>query len=244
MLAVILALKLPTILILAWAFSRPEEACRPGRRYWAVLAIAVVHVLLALLSLTGEKSSLSEMFVAFPLIWSVLFRDRILSQFSRPVSVWWMATAICLLLWFEETWVIVDHGSPPWRHYVHYFGFYFGMTATILWLYGRYRYTVLQTFVVGGLWGVLIEQQFAGPKMLASGAVVQAIGFGLYIFPVYGLYLAAPRLLFFGEFSQSNRTSRWQGIWLFLVIAVLPLTTWLLWSAILQAFGFDRTGVP
>jgi hypothetical protein len=244
MLAVVLALKLPTILILAWAFSRPEETIRPGRRYWAVLAIAVVHVLLALLSLTGEKSSLSEMFVAFPLIWSVLFRDRILGLFSRPVSVWWMATAICLLLWFEETWVIVDHGSPPWRHYVHYFGFYFGMTATILWLYGRYRYTVLQTFVAGGLWGVLIEQQFAGPKMLVSGAVVQAIGFGLYIFPVYGLYLAAPRLLFFGEFNRSNRTSRWQGIWLFLVIAVLPLTTWLLWSAILQAFGFDRTGVP
>jgi pimeloyl-ACP methyl ester carboxylesterase len=30
----------------------------------------------------------------------------------------------------------------------------------------------------------------------------------------------------------------------FLGIAVLPLATWLLWSAILQAFGFDRTGVP
>jgi hypothetical protein len=28
------------------------------------------------------------------------------------------------------------------------------------------------------------------------------------------------------------------------VIAVLPLMTWLLWSWILQAFGFDRTGVP
>ena len=92
--------------------------------------------------------------------------------------------------------------------------------------------------------GVLIEQQFAGPKMLVSGAVVEAIGFGLYVFPVYGLYLAAPRLLFFEEFSRSNRTSRWQGIWLFLVIAVLPLAAWLLWSAILQALGFDRTGVP
>ena len=66
MLAIILALKLPTILILAWAFCRPEETFRPGRRYWAVLAITVVHVLLALLSLTGEKSSLSEMFVAYP----------------------------------------------------------------------------------------------------------------------------------------------------------------------------------
>jgi hypothetical protein len=244
MLGVILAIKLPTILILAWAFYRPEEMFRPGRRYWGVLAIAVVHVLLALLSLTGEKSSLSELFVAYPLIWAVLLRDRLRHLLHSPASAWLMAVAICVLLWFEETWVIVDHHSPPLQHYIHYFGFYFGMTATILWLYCRYRYTVLQTFVVGGLWGVLIEQQFAGPKMVFSGAVVQALGFGLYIFPVYGLYLAAPRLLFFEEFSRSNRTNRWQGMWLFLGIAVLPLATWLLWSAILQAFGFDRTGVP
>ena len=244
MLAIILALKLPTILSLAWAFSRPQETFRPGRRYWGVLAIVILHVLLALLSLTGEKSSLSELFVAYPLIWSVLLRDRIRGLLAGPASVWLMGTAICLLLWFEETWVIVDHRSPPVQHYIHYFGFYFGVAATILWFYYRYRYTALQTFVVGGLWGVLVEQQFAGPKLLASGAIVQALGFGLYIFPVYGLYLAAPRLLFFEEFSRSSRTSRWQGMWLFLGIAVLPLATWLLWSAILQAFGFDRTGVP
>jgi len=98
--------------------------------------------------------------------------------------------------------------------------------------------------MVGGLWGVLVEQQYAGPKMLASGAVVEALAFGLYIFPVYGLYLAAPRLLFFEEFSLSRRTSRWQSIWLFLGISVLPLASWLLWSAILGKLGFDRTGVP
>ena len=116
------------------------------------------------------------MFVAYPLIWSVLFRERIRGLLARPASVWFVATATCVLLWFEETWVIVDHGSPPWQHYVHYFGFYAGVTATILWLYRRYRYTVLQTFVVGGLWGTLVEQQFAGPKMLFSGAVIQALG--------------------------------------------------------------------
>jgi hypothetical protein len=244
MLAIILALKLPTILILAWAFRKPEETFHPGMRNWGVFAIVIIHVLLALLSLTGEKSSLSELFVAYPLIWSVLLRDRLRRLLPNPASLWLMAVTICVLLWFEETWVIVDHHSPPLRHYIHYFGFYAGMTATILLLYHRYRYTALQTFVVGGLWGVLIEQQFKGPKMLLSGAAVDAIAFGLYIFPVYGLYLAAPRLLFFEEFSKSNRTSRWQGVWLFLGIAVLPLATWLLWSAILQICGFDRSGVP
>ena len=184
------------------------------------------------------------MFVAYPLIWSVLLRNRIRRLLPIPASLWLMGVVICLLLWFEETWVIVDHFSPPLRHYVHYLGFYVGVTATIVWLYSRYRFTALQTFVVGGIWGVLVEQQFAGPKMLASGAMVQAMIFGIYVFPVYGLYLAAPRLLFFEEFSRSDRVSRWQGLWLFLTISVLPLATWAAWSAMLQAWGFDRTGVP
>ena len=88
MLAIILALKLPTILILAWAFSRPQESFRPGRRHWGVLAIVVVHVLLALLSLTGEKSSLSELFIAYPLIWSVLLRDRLRRLLPSPARRW------------------------------------------------------------------------------------------------------------------------------------------------------------
>lgn len=142
------------------------------------------------------------------------------------------------------------------------------MAATIVLLYSRVRYSVLQTFVVGCLWGVLVEQQFLVPKMLASGAVVQALLFALYFAPVYGLYLAAPRLLFleeFGrpigtlkaqgifdedldlsikEFNQPTRTSRWQGAWLFVGISVVPLATWALWSLILRPTGFDRTGVP
>ena len=183
MLGIVLALKLPTILILAWVFLHPEESFHLGRRYWGVFTVVAVHILLALLSLTGEKSSLSEMFVAYPLIWSVLLRDRLRRLVPIPASIWLMAVGICLLLWFEETWVIVDHRSPPLRHYVHYFGFYLGVTATIVWLYTRYRYTALQTFVVGGLWGVLVEQQFAGPKMLASGAVVEALTFGLLHLP-------------------------------------------------------------
>jgi len=244
MLAIVIIFRLPTILIVLWALRRPEELLRRGRRYWWICAIAVLHLLLALLSLTGQQPALAELFVGFPLLWAVVLRSPLRALPPRPSPVWLMAAAICVLLWLEETWVIVDHHSPVLRHYIHFFGFYFGMTATIVWLYGRYHYTARQTFVVGGLWGVLIEQQFAGPLLLASGAIVQALVFGLYIFPVYGLYLAAPRLLFCDEFSGSQRTSRWQGLWLFLAIAVLPLASWLLWSAGLQACGFDRTGVP
>ena len=154
-----------------------------------------------------------------------------------------MAVAICLLLWLEETWVIADFHSPPLRHYAHYFGFYVGMTATIVLLYHHYLFTPLQTFIVGGLWGVLVEQQFGGPKLFFSGAVAQAVTFGVYVFPVYGLYLAAPRLLFFEEFSRPCRTSRWQALLLFVAITVLPLLVWAAWSAILKAFDFDPSGV-
>src|SRR5262249_60817827 len=101
-----------------------------------------------------------------------------------------MAITICLLLWFEETWVIADFHSPPLRHYAHYFGFYLGMTATLLLLDACYRFTPLETFLVGGLWGVLVEQQFGGPKLLLSGEIAKAVIFAVYVFPVYGLYLA------------------------------------------------------
>jgi hypothetical protein len=184
------------------------------------------------------------MFVAYPLIWSVLLRNRLRRYLPDQVPFWLMGTVICLLLWFEETWVIVDHRSPPLRHYVHYFGFYLGVAATIVWLYRLYRYAVQETFFVGGLWGILVEQQFACPKMILGGKIVEAIAFALYVFPVYGLYLAAPRLLFFEEFDEFNRVGRWQGLLLFLTISIVPLAAWMLWSALLQAGGFDRSGVP
>ncbi len=244
MLGIIFLLKLPTILILAWAFRHPEESLRPGRSFRWVLAVAAVHLLLAVISLTGEKSSLAEMFVAYPLIWSVLLRNRLRRFLPDQAPPWLLGILICLLLWFEETWVIVDHRSPPVRHYVHYFAFYLGVAATIVWLYRRYCYSVQETFFVGGLWGMLVEQQFACPKLLLAGKAVEAIGFALYVFPVYGLYLAAPRLLFFEEFNGSDRVSRWQGLWLFFTISVLPLAVWMLWSALLDAGEFDRSGVP
>jgi hypothetical protein len=100
--------------------------------------------------------------------------------------------------------------------------------TTIVWVYRRYRFSAQQTFCVGGLWGVLVEQQFASPKLLLAGQVAGAVGFALYIAPVYGLYLAAPRLLFFEEFNCSDRVSRWQSVWLFVTISVLPLAVWLL----------------
>jgi len=244
MIGVILAIKLPTLLLLAWAFRRPEETLRPGRRYGCVFAVATVHVLLALLSFKGANSSLAELFVAYPLLWSVLLRRGLRRPGTAPAPRWVMGVLICLLLWFEETWVIVDKHSPPLNHYIHYFGFYAGMALTIVLLYSRYRYSVFQTFVVGCLWGVLVEQQFLVPKTLASGAVVQALLLALYIAPVYGLYLAAPRLLFLEEFDRPTRTSRWQGAGLFAAISVVPLATWALWSLILRPTGFDRTGVP
>lgn len=67
------------------------------------------------------------------------------------------------------------------------------------------------------------EEFFKEPKDLPPG---EALVFVLYIFPVYGLYLTAPRLLFFEELCQASRASRWQGLWLFLGIAVLPLVSW------------------
>ena len=186
------------------------------------------------------------MFIAYPLIWSVLLRDRLRRLLPPGIDMAHGHGNLPAPLVRGD----LGHRGPPQPSLCGTTSTtsasMLGMAATILWLYTRYRYTALQTFVVGGLWGVLVEQQFAGPKMLASGAGrVEALTFG-------SLHLPRLRPVSGGTpAARSSRSSagrigpsRWQGLWLFLGITVLPLVCWAIWSAVLQAVGFDRMGVP
>jgi len=93
------------------------------------------------------------------LIWSVLLRDPLCRLVPIPASIWLKGVVTLLLLWFEETCVIVDPRSPPLRHFVHHFAFYAGTAGTIAWLHTSHQDTDLETYVVGELWGVLVEQE-------------------------------------------------------------------------------------
>ena len=100
---------------------------------------------------------------------------------------------------------------------------------------------VLVVYVIGGLWGVLIEQQFRGPSLLLSGALLDFLAFGSFIFPVYGLYLAGPRLLFQEEINTELELapSKTMYLFLFIAVSVVPLAVWGLWNGLLTAIGID-----
>ena len=84
--------------------------------------------------------------------------------------------------------------------------------------------------MVGGIWGVLFEQNYKGLEMLQAafpkGSVLPEweplwafINFGGFIFGVYGFYLAGPYLLFYEEFSAKKRIHRpWKSISLFFLV--------------------------
>ena len=156
---------------------------------------------------------------------------------------------IFFLLWIIEiplsTGYVIDgvggykNWISVWNHQVSYAGFYIGLALTILIFFRRWNYSLRQVFVVGGLWGLVIEQNFLGPQLLFSGALFEFAGFASFIFPTYALYLAGPYLLFYEEFKNDKYRTRWQSVLLFIGVSVLPVATWFLWGALMKLLGVD-----
>jgi hypothetical protein len=229
---------------LYWALKAPEEVFVPGKKRNVIKLIAGLFFAVALIGAFSEEHAYSLLFFTYPLAYAVLFRDRFRSVLAgtpeQPVKLY---AVLFALLWIKELFVIGDSGNPLIRHMVFYAGYYVGIVLTIVVLYRRWSYTFAQVFVVGGLWGVLVEQNFAGPTMLLSGDIVTFLAFGPFVFVVYGLYLAGPYLLFYEAFKMRGRTHKRQALILFLAITIIPLLTWFLWSGLLDLLNISSTGV-
>jgi len=251
LLLLICLISIPATLALYWALKNPEEAFSPGVRRNTIALIVIVYVAFALFPLLYGQSSFTSLLVAYPLLYAVLFRERVramLGAYSEKGLI--LFTASFLLLWFVEVFVVLDfYPELLIQHLLGYAGFYLGIALTIILFYRRWRYSFSQLFTIGGLWGVIIEQEFRGPKLLLSGmtgdfeSLLNFILLAAHTFPVYGLYLTSPYLLFYEEFKGSERTSRWQSLVLFVAILIIPLLTWGIWSLVLGGLGIDLSGV-
>ena len=223
---------------------QPEQAFKPGWRRGLLVAVIVGYAALAALAATGEKPFFAPLFVAFPLFYSVVFRDRLRQLVSGlRRSVIGRGIVVFILLWFSEIFAALDITSydPLGRHMLVYLGFYIGLTLVIVFCLARWRFSFPALFTIGGLWGILVERQFAGSTLLLSGNLIGFLTFASVIFPVYGFYLAAPYLLFYEEWSSGPRATRRQYLLLFIAVALIPLITWALWVALLRPFGIDTT---
>jgi len=230
------------IILCYWALWQPEKAFKRGWRRSTLWLIVLGYGSLSLLAATGTKSFWSLGFIIFPILYAVLLRDSVRRLITRiKHSSIGRFSVVFVLIWFSEIFAALDIASydPLRRHMIVYIGFYVGQALVIVFFLTRWRYTFPLLFTVGGLWGVLVERQFAGTTMLVSGNIFGFLTFASIIFPVYGFYLAGPYLLFYEEWSTNPHTSRWQNVLLFVSVAVFPLVTWTLWTALLGWLGLD-----
>lgn len=225
-----------------WAFKTPEDVFAPGKKRRTMKVIAGVGIVLVLIGIFSTEHTYSLLFFAYPPAYAVLFRDRlraVLAPAGR--TTWGLFFVVILLLWPKELFVVGDGHDPLVDHMIFYLGFYIGLALTIAVLYRRWHYTAAQVYVIGGLWGVLVEQNFAALRLLFSGQVGGFLWFAAFVFAVYGLYLAGPYLLFYEELQTITTTHRRQRLILLVVIVVLPLVCWLLWAALINALGMDTS---
>jgi hypothetical protein len=227
-----------------WAFKTPEEVFAPGKKRRVIQLIVGVGIAIAVIGMFSSEHAYSALFFAYPPIYAVLLRRRVRAVLAGAARRFLaLFGALILLLWPKELFVVGDGPDPLVGHMVFYFGFYIGLALGMAALYRHWHYTPAQAYVIGGLWGVLVEQNFAAPALLFSGQIVGFLWFAPFVFAVYGLYLAGPTLLFYEEFQSVTATHRRQRLILWVTVVVLPLVCWLLWAALINALGMDTSGM-
>jgi hypothetical protein len=236
----------PIIPICYWALWKPARAFQSGWRRRTLWLLAVLLVIYMMLAASGPEPFFSLLFIIYPILYGVLLR-QIVRRCISPATFGRLRLffVVFVLLWASELFAAIDsaiaHQDPLIRHMANYIGFYIGLALVVTWFLSRWRYTFPSLFSIGGLWGVLIEQQFLGIKILLNGDIATFLSFASVIFPVYGFYLAGPFLLFYEEWSVHPHTNRWQGLLLLLAVVVVPLLFWGLWFILLSLLGWDTT---
>lgn len=143
----------------------------------------------------------------FLFIWSQSKIQLDLTHFYRKYIV--LGTFFGLV---TEGLAILDNwGSPPEEKILFHpdpgvdlllgLGFYFWIAVIWALLIKRYTFNVKSVFVIGGIWGIIAEQNMA---VLLSPLLYGVFGFIMYIyvFLVYGSFMAIP-VVFFRESLES-----------------------------------------
>ncbi len=176
---------------LYWIFNDPSTALNSYLSQALLGGIILAYSGMAILPLLTGERFFSALFVAYPLLYAIVFRKRI-----RSTRIFSFRFALLILpfflLWFEELFAVLDYHGPVLQHFIFYLGYYVGYASVIYYLYRRWRYSFAQVLTIGGLFGVLIEQEFMLPHFFLRGISGNREAL-LFLFSCRTLYLPGPR---------------------------------------------------
>jgi len=233
---------------LYWIFKDPTQTFKGSFSKVLVKVIILAYTTITIIALLSDQRFFSGLFVAYPLFYSVLIRDRLRSRrlFSSKLA---LLIVPFFLLWFGELFAVLDYHGPVLQHYIQYIGYYVGYALVIYFFYRRWSFSFAQVLTIGGLFGMLIEQEFMLPQFFLQGisgnseALLFLFLAAPFIFLTHGLYLAGPFLLFNEEINTNPAANKRQVFLLIIALLIIPLLSWGIWSMILSAFGVDLVGI-
>lgn len=155
--------------------------------------------------------------VIFPLflfVWGIQSKIQLnLNHFYRKYIVLGLIFGL-----FTEFLAVLDNlDSPPEERILFHpdpatdlllgVGFYFFIAVVWAILVKRYSFTVKSIFVIGGIWGVVAEQDMAVLLSPLTYGIVLGLFSYVFVFLVYGPFMAIPAL-FFEESCTAERKER------------------------------------
>ncbi len=202
-------------------------------------AISLVYGMAALFSLTFEKTALSMLFIVYPIMVLAFLKHpirKLLGTKANSVFIRMMVNFVLLI--FMETFVSIDeYGRIEPSHYLFFIGFYLGLVISIEIIFMKWKWLPRQVFILGGLWGVLIEQNFLVPLMLLTLNLIGIIFVAPFIFLTYSFYTLLPFLLFQDVYSGADPVSGKSFMVSYIVLVLMPLIVWFIVSAIEIGLG-------
>ena len=250
----------PLYLLTAWfswyALKQPENIWKLGKIRWGFLILCIIYTIIAfgpVMAKDDSSRSLYHIFFIWPVLYSILFKERIKKIFGKLLNTTLgkcVATFIILIpmeaflaIDYIRTHYVQNYGVEKFIHYTgvnaifqHLYvftGLYIGFALVIV-LYGlKAKITPSQGFLVGGLLGIIVEQQFLIPKLLFSGNIITLLSVGSWTFLTYGWYIAGPILFFYDSSSNKNGLSKKQ-LWIFAILFfTVPFISWFLWTSLI-----------
>ncbi|MBU7028366.1 MAG: hypothetical protein HXS48_15645 [Theionarchaea archaeon] len=154
-------------------------------------------------------------FPLFLFVWSIQSRIQLdLNHFYRK----YIALGLLFGLFTEFLAVLDNLDSPPEERILFHpepatdlllgIGFYFFIAVVWAILVKRYTFTVKSIFVIGGVWGVVAEQDMAVLLSPLTYGVVSGLFSYVFVFLVYGPFMAIPALFFKESLCTVERKER------------------------------------